>query len=56
MIVTFDGAKSATEEIFGGGPQGPVLGMFPFLILINKAGFEEPNFKLGEILRTAAGR
>ena len=40
----------------GGGPQGTVLGMFLFLILINKAGFEEQNLKLDEILTTAAGR
>ena len=56
MIVTFNGAKSAAEEMLGGGPQGTVLGMFLFLILINKAGFEEQNLKLGEKLTTAAGR
>ena len=56
LIVTFNGAKSASKEMPGGGPQGTVLGMFLFLILINKAGFEEQNLKLGEKLTTAAGR
>ena len=56
LIVTFNGAKSGTKDMPGGGPQGTVLGMFLFLILINKAGFEEGNMKLGERLTTAAGK
>ena len=56
LIVTFNGAKSGTKEMPGGGPQGTVLGMFLFLILINKAGFEEQNWKMGEKLTAAAGK
>ena len=56
LVVTFNGAKSGTKDMPGGGPQGTVLGMFLFLILINKAGFEDQNLKLGEKLTTAAGK
>ena len=38
--VQYKGAKSARKNLPGGGPQGTVLGMFLFLILINKAGFK----------------
>ena len=40
----------------GGGPQGTVLGMFLFLILINKAGFGDQNKRLGDKLTSAASK
>ena len=38
LIVTHNGATSRTKYMPGGGPQGTVLGMFLFIILINQAG------------------
>ena len=56
LVVIFQGAKSESKEMPGGGPQGTVLGMFLFLILINKAGFSDQSKKLGEKLTTAASK
>ena len=56
MIVTYNGATSGTKEMPGGGPQGTVLGMFLFLILINKAGIKDQNRRLGEKLTSAASK
>ena len=56
LVVIFQGATSKSKEMPGGGPQGTVLGMFLFLILINKAGFTNQSKKLGEKLTTAASK
>ena len=56
MIVTHNGAASGTKDMPGGNPQGTVLGMFLFLILINQAGLENQNRKLGEKLTVAASK
>ena len=42
MILKYKGCTSKTESLPGGGPQGTKLGLYLFLILINKAGFK-PN-------------
>ena len=47
LIVTHKGKKSEPKEMPGGGPQGTILGMFLFLILINCAGFPNENRELG---------
>ena len=39
MILRYRGECSSPKDLPGGGPQGTVLGMFLFLILINLAGF-----------------
>ena len=39
LILTYRGAQSGRKELPGGGPQGTVLGMFLFIILINSVGF-----------------
>ena len=56
LVVTFQGAKSESKDMPGGGPQGTVLGMFLFLILINEAGFTDQTKRLGEKLTTAASK
>ena len=56
LVVTFDGARSESNEMPGGGPQGTVLGMFLFLILINKAGFGDQSKRFGEKLTAAASK
>ena len=38
----------------GGGPKGPFLGMFLFLVLINDAGFAYEDSSLGDKLTKAA--
>ena len=49
LKVKFKGATSDTKNMPGGGPQGTILGMFLFLILIDpiKFGLEE---KIGQIV------
>ena len=39
LKVTFKGQTSESTEMPGGGPQGTILGMLVFLVLINDAGF-----------------
>ena len=56
LIVTYNGATSGTKEMPGGGPQGTVLGMFLFLILINNAGINDQNRRLGDKLTSAASK
>ena len=54
MEVFFKGEKSGRKKLPGGGPQGTVLGMFLFLILINAAGFQEKIKNMGEIVTNPA--
>ena len=56
LIVTHNGAASGIKDMPGGGPQGTVLGMFLFIILINQAGFANQSRRLGEKLATAASK
>ena len=46
--VHFKGEKSAKKHLPGGGPQGTVLGMFLFLILINGVGLKNVGRNTGE--------
>ena len=52
--MSYKGAKSGSKDMPGGGPQGTVLGMFLFIILINSAGFKEVDMRLGENMTRAA--
>ena len=50
MEVHYKGKKSNKRWLPAGGPQGTILGMFLFLILINAAGFKEKIRNTGEII------
>ena len=53
LILTYRGAQSGRKEMPGGGPQGTVLGMFLFIILINSVGFTQENRDIGERITKA---
>ena len=40
LVVTYKVEQSKRKKMPGGGPQGTILGMFLFLLMINDAGFE----------------
>ena len=50
LEVTYKGVKSGRQQMPGGGPQGTILGMFLFLILINSAGFKTSMKKTGQVV------
>ena len=50
LEVHFKGEQSGRKNLPGGGPQGIVLGMFLFLILINAAGFKDRINNTGQII------
>ena len=47
LILRYKNKKSESKRLPGGGPQGTILGLFLFLILINKAGFKENEKNVG---------
>ena len=53
LILTYRGAQSEKKEMPGGGPQGTVLWMFLFIILINSVGFVNQNRGIGEKITPA---
>ena len=47
MLVKFKGETSGTKSLPGGGPQGTLLGLLLFLVLINFCGFDN-DCNIGE--------
>ena len=50
MVVRYKGEVSEPRELPGGGPQGTLLGLLLFLVLINDLGFEDQTNDLGELI------
>ena len=48
MVVRYKGATSSEKSLPGGGPQGTLLGLLLFIVLINDAGFEKQENNVGE--------
>ena len=49
MFVVYKGSKSSIKPLPGGGPQGTLLALLLFLVLINELGFENQSNNAGEI-------
>ena len=50
MLVKFKGKQSGVKSLPGGGPQGTILALLLFLVLINDVGFEGQQNNVGEIV------
>jgi hypothetical protein len=50
MFVRYKGTKSSTKSLPGGGPQGTLLGLLLFLVLINDAGWNNQVNNAGAII------
>ena len=50
MAVRFKGATSSVKSLPGGGPQGTLLGLLVFIVLINDVGFKDQRNNLGELI------
>ena len=48
MVLRYKGYSSGRKSLPGGGPQGTLLGLFLFLILINSAGYTNLEKQLGD--------
>ena len=50
MIVKYKGKQSSTKSLPGGGPQGTLLALLLFLVLINDFGFEDQQNNTGDMI------
>ena len=50
MVVRYKGETSSIKELPGGGPQGALLGLLLFLILVNDIGFSDQTNENGELI------
>ena len=50
MLVNFKGKQSSVKSLPGGGPQGTLLALLLFLVLINDLGFEGQLNNAGDLI------
>ena len=50
MVVRYKGATSSPKSLPGGGPQGTLLGLLLFIVLINDVGFMDQINNVGEVI------
>ena len=50
MVVRFKGATSSSKSLPGGGPQGTLLGLLLFIVLINDVGFKDQQNNAGYLI------
>ena len=50
MVVRYKGETSGIKELPGGGPQGALLGLLLFLVLMNDIGFSDQKNENGDLL------
>ena len=50
MRVRYKGKQSSVKSLPGGGPQGTLLGLLLFIVLINDVGFDDQVNNAGEII------
>ena len=49
-MVRYKGKTSSVKSLPGGGPQGTLLGLLLFIVLINDIGFENQGVKVGGLI------
>ena len=52
MVVKYKGKMSGIKSLPGGGPQGTLLGLLLFIVLINDVGFDGQKNNAGEVITT----
>ena len=50
MVVKHKGGHSSVKDLPGGGPQGTILALLLFLVMINDLGFENQKNNAGELV------
>ena len=50
MVVRYKGETSSLKYLPGGGPQGALLGLLLFLVLVNDVGFDDQSNENGELI------
>ena len=50
MVVNYKGQKSNIKSLPGGGPQGTILALLLFLVLINDVGFSNQENNAGDLV------
>ena len=53
MVVRYKGEITDPKPLPGGGPQGTLLGLLLFLVLINQCGFDNPETNIGATITNA---